>query len=132
MSVLCQFQQFSDSPAVLLQADLHPYFPYLHVTATADVVVFQPVVGMYLGKELADQHPGCAALQCLLMLCASWPGDWQVKNNSFCEGSFQQLATAMAWSTRADKRCLHAEGRKGSSSSAKQLAIVTPFISSGL
>jgi hypothetical protein len=59
--------QRSDVPAVLSQADLHPYFPYLHVTATADVVVFQPVVGMHLGKQPADALP-CNQSLCLCLI----------------------------------------------------------------
>jgi hypothetical protein len=32
------------------QALVHPYFPLCHIDVVADVLLFQPVVGGYLGK----------------------------------------------------------------------------------
>ena len=34
----------------ILQARIHPYFPYFHVDVSADCVLFKPAVGQILGK----------------------------------------------------------------------------------
>jgi len=41
----------------MVQARIHPYFPYFHVDVLADCVLFKPAAGHILGKQTGPQ--GC-------------------------------------------------------------------------
>lgn len=43
--------------AMPLQAEVDPYFPFLHVEVAADVLLFQPRPGMQLGEHPTTDTP---------------------------------------------------------------------------
>ena len=93
----------------LLQADLHPYFPYLHVTAVADVVVFQPLVGMHLGEaERAQGMTSCTRLQAQASSCNGRCCFGQQGHAQLPHGSQQARALSLlehCWSSGASGGC---------------------------
>ena len=50
----------------ILQARIHPYFPYFHVDVSADCVLFKPAVGQILGKVLEVSY--CMQLEPILLI----------------------------------------------------------------
>ncbi len=54
---------YHDERVLSKQARVHPYFPLCHVDVSAEVVLFQPRAGSYLGAR--QPWPGLLLLQVL-------------------------------------------------------------------
>ena len=50
----------------MVQARIHPYFPYFHVDVLADCVLFKPAAGHILGKQ-AGKKAGALSPQRLYL-----------------------------------------------------------------
>ena len=49
----------------MVQARIHPYFPYFHVDVLADCVLFKPAAGHILGKQTGPKAVGLPPQQLL-------------------------------------------------------------------